>query len=75
MLGALPKMVTTAVYPAAALIGVKMAAGAWSAALGDRQASVTLLQTAAPPVGVVISPRVVAPAWGKVAGQSAVAPR
>ena len=61
---------TAAVRPAPALVGVKVAEGAWAAEPEARQALVTPLRTAAPSVVVATGPLVAAPAWERAAGRS-----
>ena len=75
VLGDVLNMMTAAACPAPALTRMKMATGVQAAVLGVRRASATPSQAAAPPAVAVTSPCAVAPAWVKVAGQPAVAPR
>ena len=74
-LGAAPKTMTAAACPAPVLTRMKTATGVLAAVLGVRGASATPSQAATPPAVAATSPRAVAPAWVKVAGQPAVAPR
>ena len=73
--GAVPKMMMAVGRLASAMVGVKMKAGAWLAALAAHQASAAPLRTAAPPVVAMTSPRTVALALREVEGQPAATPR
>lgn len=53
---AAPKMMTAAVRPAPALVGMEVVGGAWAAAPEACKALVTPHQTAAPPAVVATSP-------------------
>ena len=61
--------------PALVLAGVKVAEGAWAAGPEARQALVTPLRMAAPPVAVATSPLVAVLAWERAAGRSDATPR
>ena len=72
---AAPKTMTAAVRPAPALVGMKVVGGARAAVPEARQALVTPLRMAAPPVAVATSPLVTALAWERAAGRPAAALR
>ena len=73
--GAALRTTTAAACPAPAPTKMKMATGVQAAVLGVHQVSATLPQAAAPPAVAATSLLAVAPAWVKVVGQPAVAPR